>query len=127
MLLKLSLKEEYDSEISIAGSLQNSISFEENRFTREMQVFEIIGFVILFSLLMLCAACSFGRAPSSGRVRVTRPDEKTVDGMGGARGYDYSYGGQSSFGGSKPFPAGLRTERKKTETHDAYSKDDEDI
>jgi hypothetical protein len=121
------LKENQVSDTSITSLLQNSISFEIYIFLREMQVFEIIGFVILFALLMLCAACSFGRAPSSGRVKVTRPDEKSVDGYGGARGYDYSYGGQSSFGGSKPFPAGLRTERKKTETHDAYSKDDEDL
>ena len=91
-----------------------------------MQLFEAIGFVVLFSLLLLCAACSFGRSPGSGRVRVTRPDDKSGVGMGGARGYDYSYGGQSSFGGSKPFPVGLRSERDKTETHEAYSKDDED-
>ena len=86
---------------------------------------EIIIFVVAFGVLMLCAACTFGRGPPSGRVRVTRPDEKSVDGFGGARGYDYSYGGQSAMGGSKPFPVGLRMERKKTETHDAYSKDDE--
>ncbi len=87
---------------------------------------EVIGFIVAFSLLMLCAACSFGRSPGSGRVRITRPTEKSVVGMGGARGYDYSYGGQSSFGGSKSFPVGLRSERDKTETHEAYSKHDED-
>lgn len=87
---------------------------------------EIIGIVIVFSLVMLCAACSFGRGPPSGRVRITRPSDKSVDGFGAARGYDYSYSGQSAMGGSKPFPIGLKLERKKTDTHDAYSKDDED-
>ena len=91
-----------------------------------MQVIELVGFVIAFAILMICAAYSFGRAPSSGRARVTRPDEKTVDGFGGTRGYDYSYGGQDPYGGSKPFPAGLRSERDKTDTHKAYKKDDED-
>ena len=87
---------------------------------------EIIIFVVFIVGIFLLAACSFGGAPQSGRIRVTRPTEKSSEGMGGARGYDYSYSGQSAMGGNRPFPVGLRVERKKTETHDAYSKDDED-
>ena len=88
---------------------------------------EIVIFVIVFSAVMLCAACSFGRGPPSGRVNITRPKEETVDGFGGARGYDYSYSGQSGWGISKPFPVGLRSERDKTETYEAYSHDDDDV
>jgi len=90
-----------------------------------MQVIELVGFVIAFAVLMMCAAFSFGRAPASGRVRVTRPKDDSVDGFGGIRGYDYSYSGQSPQGGSKPFPAGLRSERDKTDTHKAYKNDDD--
>ncbi|MFW9954325.1 MAG: hypothetical protein ACFFD3_07210 [Candidatus Thorarchaeota archaeon] len=87
---------------------------------------ELVVFVVAFGLFLMCAACSFGRAPSSGRVKMTRPDEKTVDGFGGTRGYDYSYSGQSGMGQNRPFPVGLRLERKKTETHRAYSMDDDE-
>jgi len=86
----------------------------------------IIGVGGLLVFLLLLIACSCRGGPSSGRVQVTRPKDKSVDGFGGARGYDYSYSGQSAMGGSKPFPVGLRMGRKKTDTHDAYSKDDDD-
>jgi hypothetical protein len=92
----------------------------------EFFMIEIIIFGVFIVMLFLLAACSFGRGPSSGRVRVTSPDKKSSEGMGGARGYDYSYSGQSGMGSSKPFPVGLRTEREKTDTHEAYSKEDDD-
>ncbi|MFW9848640.1 MAG: hypothetical protein ACFFF4_05835 [Candidatus Thorarchaeota archaeon] len=93
-----------------------------------MQIFEVIGFVIVFAVIMLCAACSFGRAPVSGRVpRMTRsrPSDKTVDGYGGIRGWDSSYspGVRDAAG---PFPVGGKTEREKTETYKAYSDDDDE-
>ncbi len=82
-------------------------------------MFEIIAFVVVFVTLLLLAGKCYGSAPPAGRVKTTRPDPKTVDGFGGARGYDYSYSGQSGRGYGKPFPVGLRTEREKTETHKA--------
>ena len=85
----------------------------------------IIAFVIVFTVFMFCAACSFGRSPSSGKTTITRPTDKSVDGFGGARGHDYSYS-PGIRGAKHPFPVGLRVERKKTDTHDAYSKDDTD-
>ncbi len=85
----------------------------------------LVAFVVGFLVLMICAARSFGRAPASGRTRVTQPREDTVDGFGGIRGYDYSYSGQSPYGGDKPFPVGLRSERDKTDTHKAYKRDDD--
>jgi hypothetical protein len=95
---------------------------------RKMQVFEIIGIGIVIALILLCAACSFGRTPSSGRVprrTRSRPSEGSVDGFGGAKGWDSSYspGVRDAAG---PFPVGGKTEREKTDTHKAYSKDDED-
>ena len=89
---------------------------------------EVIIFVVFFAAIMLCAACSFGRAPQSGRsIRrtKTRPSDETSVGFGGARGWDSSYspGVRDAAG---PFPVGGKTEREKTETHKAYSKDDED-
>lgn len=86
---------------------------------------EAIAFAVVFLMILLLAACSFGRAPQSARVNRTRPSDKTVDGYGGIRGWDYSYspGVRDAAG---PFPVGMKIERDKTETHDAYSKDDED-
>ncbi len=86
----------------------------------------LIAFVVGFLVLMICAACSFGSGRPSGRVHVTQPSDKSVDGYGGIRGYDYSYSGQSAMGGDKPFPVGLRTEREKTATHEAYKHDEDD-
>ncbi len=90
-----------------------------------MQIFELVGVIVFFAAILLCAAFSSG-GRTSGRVKVSRPDEKTVDGFGGTRGYDYSYSGQSSWGGDKPFPVGLRQEREKTDTHMAYKHDEDD-
>ncbi|MFW9932032.1 MAG: hypothetical protein ACFFDR_05185 [Candidatus Thorarchaeota archaeon] len=96
--------------------------------TTSMQLIDlipIVAFAVGFVILMMCAARSFGTGRPSGRVQVTRPSDKSVDGYGGIRGYDYSYSGQSSWGGDKPFPVGLRTERDKTDTHEAYKHDDD--
>ena len=87
----------------------------------------LVAFVVGFLVLMICAARSFGSGRPSGRVHVTQPSDKSVDGYGGIRGYDYSYSGQSSMGGDKPFPVGLRMERKKTDTHAAYKHDDDEM
>ncbi|MBN2230159.1 MAG: hypothetical protein JW779_11275 [Candidatus Thorarchaeota archaeon] len=87
----------------------------------------MIGFIIAFTFLMLCAACSFGKSRPSGRVVLTRPSEKEVEGLGGARGYDYSYSGQSLGGVTKPFPVGLGVERAKSDTHKSYKRNDEDL
>ncbi len=80
-------------------------------------MFEIITFVVAFVTLLFLAGKCYGRGPSSGEVRITRPDPKRVDGFGGVRGYDYSYSGFSGRGYSRPFPVGLRTERERTDTH----------
>ena len=93
-----------------------------------MQVFEAIIFVVVFAVIMLCAACSFGRAPQSGRVvrrTQSRPDDKSAVGIGGVRGWDSSYspGVRDAAG---PFPVGGKTERERTDTHKAYAKDDDD-
>ena len=87
---------------------------------------EIIAFVAFFGTVMLCAACSFGKSPQSGRPEITRPTAESVDGFGGARGYDYSYT-PTHRAAKPPLPVSLRTEREKTETHKAYSeKEDEE-
>lgn len=78
---------------------------------------EIVGFAIVFIILFILAARAFGAAPQSGRVKTTSPKEKSVDGFGGARGYDYSYSGWSHKGGNRPFPVGLKREREKTDTY----------
>lgn len=93
--------------------------------TITIEMIDLFVFAISFTVLMLLAACSYGRGPQSGKVEVTRPKDKTVDGFGGARGYDYSYSGQSLFGSSRPFPVGLKLEREKTETHKTYSQDND--
>ena len=93
---------------------------------QETVFIELIIFVVSFAVLMICAAFTFGRGRSSGRVNVTRPSDKSIDGYGGIRGYDYSYSGQSPMGGDKPFPVGLRTERDKPETYEAYKHDEDD-
>lgn len=85
-----------------------------------------IAILVSFSMLILCAAYSFGRGPSSGRVVVTRPRADTVDGFGGARAADFMYANQGSVCTNSVFPLSLRTERKKTKTQDAYSHKDED-
>ncbi|TFG07269.1 hypothetical protein EU538_09045 [Candidatus Thorarchaeota archaeon] len=87
-------------------------------------MFEIIGFGIVFAVLLILAAKCYGSGPSSGEVRITRPDPKKAEGFGGNRGYDYSYSGQGAHGYSKPFPVGLRKEREKTDTHKSGKRED---
>jgi hypothetical protein len=82
--------------------------------------------VVSFSMLILCAAYSFGRGPSLGRVVVTRPRADTVDGFGGARAADFMHANQGLVCTNSVFPSSLRTERKKTKTQDAYSHKHED-
>jgi len=73
----------------------------------------LIELIIVVFVVLFCAAITYGKEPSSGRVTVTKPSSKRVDGFGGARAYDYSYVPTYTRG---PFPVGLRLERKKTET-----------
>ena len=81
---------------------------------------EILLLAVFMGFVFLCAACSFGKSPQSGRVKMTRPRPDSVDGFGGARAHDYSY--SSAYGSPKPpLPVGLRVEREKTETHKAFS------
>ena len=86
---------------------------------------EVIALVAFIGTVMFCAACSFGRSPQSGRPEITRPTAESVDGFGGAKGYDYSYTPTHRGGEKGPFPVGLKLERKKTETHKAYSEKDD--
>ncbi len=75
----------------------------------------MIELIIVVFVVLLCAGLSYGKGPSSGRVTVTKPSSRKVDGFGGAKAYDYSY--TSVIKDSRgPFPVGLRLERKKTET-----------
>ncbi len=83
-------------------------------------IIELIIFVVFFAIVMICAALSFGNSPQSAKVERTSPKEDSVDGFGGTRGYDYSYT-PTIRGSQAPFPVGLKTERKKTATHKAYS------
>jgi len=75
----------------------------------------LIELIIVVFVVLFCAAITYGKGPSSGRVTVTRPSSRKTDGFGGAVAYDYSYTSVIK-DGRGPFPVGLRLERKKTET-----------
>ncbi|MHA2386382.1 MAG: hypothetical protein ACXAEE_09260 [Candidatus Thorarchaeota archaeon] len=81
---------------------------------------DILLIAVFMGFVFLCAAFSFGRSPQSGRAEITRPTADSVDGFGGARGMDYSYTTPHR-AAKPPLPVGLRLERKKTDTHKAYS------
>ncbi|MFW9887760.1 MAG: hypothetical protein ACFFER_06235 [Candidatus Thorarchaeota archaeon] len=85
---------------------------------------EVLMFAVFIVIVLLGAACSYGRAPQSAKVKVTRPAPRKVDGFGGARAYDYSYSPPLS-PSKPPFPVGLRHEREKTETYKTYSEREE--
>jgi hypothetical protein len=89
-------------------------------------MFEILVLGAFLGFILLCAACSFGRSPQSGRPEITRPTAERVDGFGGAKGYDYSYTPTHRGGEKGPLPVGMRIEREKTETHKAFSERKED-
>lgn len=81
-----------------------------------MLMLEIIGFGILFVILLFLAARCCGRSLGSAGVKITRPDPKRVDRFGGTRAHDFSYVGANPDGYPKPLPVNLRREREKTET-----------
>lgn len=72
----------------------------------------MIEMVLLVLIIVFCAAVTYGRGRPSGRTTITRPSNKSVDGMGGIRAYDYSYVDRLG----KGFPVSLRQERERTDT-----------
>ena len=70
---------------------------------------------IIGLLIIVLAALTYGKGPPAGRVVLTRPSSRTVDGFGGTRGYDYSYA-PTVRGVKPPFPVGLRSTRRPTTT-----------
>lgn len=75
-----------------------------------------LALVCIFGIsIFILAALTYGRSAPSGRVVITRPSAKSVDGFGGVRGHDYSYS-PTIRGAMPPFPVGLRRTRVPTRT-----------
>jgi hypothetical protein len=88
----------------------------------ELVVFGFFVTIVTVILLAIGGKC-YGRAPPSGRARITRPDSKTVDGFGGARARDFAYMTGAHMG-PQSLPVSQRTEREKTETWKASERND---
>ena len=71
----------------------------------------VIEFALFLLVLVFCAGITYNRGRPSGKTTITRPSDKSVDGMGGIRAYDYSHVNRG-----KAFPVSLRRERKRTAT-----------
>lgn len=85
---------------------------------------EIVLGLGLMVIVLVCAGLTFGKGPPLGKTTITRPNDKDVDGFGGARARDYSYSPSMIGTTNVGLPVSLRQERKKTETF-AQSKGDE--
>jgi hypothetical protein len=104
------------------------------QFTRgrtDMQVMQaLIELIVIvggfFLLIFLCAASSYGKGRASGKIEITRPSDKKVDGFGGAQALDYTHAPPFRTSTQAGMPVSLRLEREKTETHKMSKGDEEE-
>ncbi|MHA1636510.1 MAG: hypothetical protein ACTSUB_00700 [Candidatus Thorarchaeota archaeon] len=83
---------------------------------------DIVQMAVVGFIAVIIAALTYGRAVPSGRIRITRSSAESVDGFGGARAADYSYG-PSGMSSTMGFPVGMRHERERTGTFKDGAKD----
>ena len=76
-------------------------------------MFELAILCILGLFMVICAGLTYNRkGRAGGTTIITRPTSDSAVGMGGARGYDFSYVDRQG----RAFPVSLRRERERTDT-----------
>ena len=75
-------------------------------------MFDLAILCIFVLLIVICAGLNYKKGRASGTTNITRPTSDSAVGMGGTRGYDFSYVDKLG----RAFPVSLRRERKRIDT-----------